>query len=145
MPRSFYFKAGKIICKMLDAACLYVGKPRKKWFGPDNAICVEYLDGRKDALVVLMPFCTANSRRVLKLPKRACRDDVQKNIVKTVLKALEKNDIFLYYDFFMSMMSNGKLRPVWIGEKYLSKGMCFETLVIDGDLNSTSGSWSAAL
>ena len=84
-PRNFYFKLCKVFCKMLDVTCLCYGKMNKH----DKIECIYGIDstGLKYKL-----FNENGCILQLKLFRRE-KDDVQKAIVKRIMKELEVSDI----------------------------------------------------
>lgn len=95
-PRSFYYKVCQVFCKMLDASFICYGKLSKN----DKRGCVIYaIDkrGLKRPLLVIISLNNGmKTQEALKLSKRDENlHDVQKAVVKRILKALEKSDVWI--------------------------------------------------
>ena len=120
MPRSFYYKVTKALCKMLKCECLVYEKPRSWSWRGGEAICVQTVLGEKFPLVVEK---IGGRRMFLCLKKNADKRDLQKEMVKRVIKEVEKNDVTVFYS-----MSYGFDNPV------VPKGTCFEKFAVEFDL-----------
>ena len=119
-PRSFYFKLYKMFCKMLHVTCLCYGKMNKH----DKTECIYGIDAAGQKLYVMTDNIYCSS---LKISKRAIiKDDMQKSIVKQIMKALETSDVFLH---------NTMLHP--LNQHVIPKRLCFEKCIIEYDMNVT--------
>lgn len=108
---------------MLGCESLVLDKPFKKWKLRCDAVCAQSL-GKK----VVLCMCSASNRSsklVLMTEKEKMRSkrDLQKAVVKKVLRCLEKHDISL----FDNEHAFGSI-PV------IKRGTCFEQLVVEWDL-----------
>lgn len=91
-PRSFYYKAYQVFCKMLDASFICYGKLSKK----DKRGCVIYAIDKRGLKRPLLVSTLLSPREALKLSKRDENlHDVQKAVVKRILKALEKSAVWI--------------------------------------------------
>ena len=116
-PRSFYFKIYKAFCKLLDVTCLCYGKMSKN----DKLECIYGIDraGLKHKL-------SNKNRCILQLrPSRREKDDIQKAIVKRIMKELEVSDICLPHEF-LTVTSERHVIP---------RNICCEKLAVEYDLN----------
>lgn len=90
-PRSFFFKVYKAMCNMLDVECICYGKTCKN----SKFECIYGIDscGFKKPLRVKI----VNGRNALLniSEARLRKEDRQKEIVKTVMKAVEKSDVWV--------------------------------------------------
>ena len=120
MPRSFYYKVAKALCKMLRCECLVYEKPRSWIWRGGEAICAQTVSGEKFPLIVEK---IGGRRMFLCLKKNADKRDLQKEMVKRVMKEVKKNDITVFYS-----MSYGFDNPV------VPKGTCFEKFAVEFDL-----------
>lgn len=116
-PRSFYFKLYKAFCKLLDVTCLCYGKLGKNdklecIYGIDNAGLKCKLSNKNGCILQL------------RLSKRA-KDDIQKAIVKRIMKELEVSDVYSSREFLM------------FKRRVIPKNISCEKLVVEYDLNMT--------
>lgn len=123
-PRSFYFKLYKAFCKTLDVTCLCYGKMNKN----DKTECIYAIDaaGIKQKL-----YCMSRDNThymSLAMPKTAVnKDDMQKAIVKVIMKVVKKSNIF-----FIDNLMN----PLYgIEQRIIPQGLDFEKYVIEYDLS----------
>lgn len=112
--RSFYFKLYKAFCKFLDVTCLCYGKMRKNHkleciYGIDS-IGLKYKISNKNGCILQ-----------LRLSRRD-KNDIQKAIVKRIMKELEMSDVYLMREFLP------------FKRRVIPKNICCEKLVIEYDL-----------
>lgn len=90
-PRSFYFKLYKVFCKMLDVKYLCYGKIGKN----DKLECIYGIDSAG------LKYKLSNKNGcILQLRQsRRKKDDIQKAIVKRIMKELEVSDVCLPHEF----------------------------------------------
>ena len=114
-PRSFYFKIYKAFCKLLDVTCICYGKINKN----DKLECIYGID------TAGLKYKLSNTNGcILQLrPSRRKKDDIQKEIVKRIMKELEVSDVYGPRASFMCE------RPV------IPKNICCEKIVVEYDLN----------
>ena len=113
-PRSFYFKLYKVFCKMLDVTCICYGKMNKNdklefIYGIDRAGLKYRLSNKKGCILQLRQF-------------RKDKDDIQKAIMKRIMKELEVSDVYLHREFLI------RERPV------IPKNICCEKIVVEYDM-----------
>lgn len=122
-PRSFYYKLNKVFCEMLNVTCLCYGKMNKH----DKTECIYGIDaaGFKRTLYVM---ARDNKRWMhLEISKHALeKDGMQKAIVKRIMKAVEKSNVFY-------SVTNPSCR---YKDYVIPKGLCCERCVIEHDLRS---------
>lgn len=115
-PRSFYFKLYKVFCKMLDVKYLCYGKICKN----DKLECIYGIDSSG------LKYKLSNKNRcILQVrPSRRYKDDMQKAIVKRIMKELEVSDVCLPCGF----LTRTAERHV------IPKNICCEKLAVEYDL-----------
>ena len=123
-PRSFYYKLNKVFCEMLNVTCFCYGKMNKR----DKTECIYGIDaaGFKQKLYVM----TRDNRRWmhLEVSKHAIeKDGMQKAIVKAIMKAAEKSNVF-FLDYLTNLFGRYK-------ECVIPKGLDFEKCAIEYDLS----------
>lgn len=123
--RSFYYKVTKALCKMLECECLVYEKPtgNGQHWRLNEVICAQTISGERFPLVI---FDNKTGRKMsLRLRKGAEKKDLQKQIVKRVMKEVEKNDVYVIY-----CPSSG------IDNQVVPRDTCFEKLVVEFDLEA---------
>lgn len=114
-PRSFYFKLYKAFCKFLDVTCLYYGKMNKH----DKLECIYGIDSAG------FKYTLSNKNGcILQLRRsRKEKNDIQKAIVKRIMKELEVSDVDLTRESLM------------VKRRFIPKNISCEKLVVEYDLN----------
>lgn len=120
-PRSFYFKLYKVFCKMLDVTCICYGKMNKN----DKFECIYGIDKIGDKYRLFrggkrLQYSYMNIR----LSEQSFSHDIQKAIVKCIMKELKKSDVFI--NSMSTYYTKGRLIP---------KNLDFEKCVIEYDLS----------
>lgn len=119
-PRSFYFKLYKVFCKMLDVTCICYGKMNKN----DKFECIYGIDktGVKRRLFRADRYLQYSYMNIRL--EQSFSHDIQKAIVKCIMKELKKSDVFI--NSMSIYCTKGPLIP---------KNLDFEKCVIEHDLS----------
>lgn len=121
-PRSFYFKLYRVFCKMLDVTCICYGKMNKN----DKFECIYGIDKIGVKYRLICRGCHLRySCMNIRLLGQSFSHDIQKAIVKRIMKELERSDVFI--NNMSTYYTKGRL--------VIPQGLDFEKCVIEHDLS----------